>query len=502
MNKAIGNQINTECYSRHLENSIDPALIVDNNGKFINVNSAACRFLGYSKEELLSMSIGKLVANEERERKQVAFAEFRKTGINRGEIILVTRGGSHIPVELSAFMNCQGQYVVYFHDISKRKETERVLEEAIHLFKLITNNMLDVITIIDRNGKIKYASPSYRNLLGYSPWRILGKDFLDFIHPEDVAKCESEIALVINARQFGKVECRFKNANDNYVWLEIIGTISLDSQGQVEGGILCSRDIGERKFSEEMLRDSEERYRRLVELLPDGILVVSNEQIVFANKSAKVLLGVNDDQTLIDREYKSIIHPDYISFFKEKVRNTGPDTPLLEGKYIRNDGESIDVELTGINLNYQGQSADLIVFRDVSERKRSEASLEETRKTLFEREKMALIGQMAAGMAHEIRNPLTSVRGYAQLLKIKNYDKDKINSYMDIIIGEIDRVNNLISDFLQLARPKEPDLKIQSVEKLINEFLEIFLPHALLNNIEVSYEIENLYLPVYWIKIR
>lgn len=69
MNKDTGNIINTECYYRHLENSIDPAFIVNDSGKFINVNSAACRFLGYSKEELLRMSFGDVIANGERERK-------------------------------------------------------------------------------------------------------------------------------------------------------------------------------------------------------------------------------------------------------------------------------------------------------------------------------------------------------------------------------------------------------------------------------------------------
>lgn len=491
MKEVTGYDLNAERYFRYFENSIDAGFVADADGKYLNVNPAACRLLGYSKEELLNMSIKELVAPEELDKSLAAFEEVKKTGSSHLETILMAKSGTPIPVLIRAFKIFEGEYVAYCHDISERKKNEKILKEAKHLFSLITNNMLDVITIIDKYGKIIYASPSYTDLLGYNPQEMLGKNFFDYIHPHDIAKFTKEIELVINKKQFRKLECRFRHAKNSYVWLEIIGTVSLDTKGQVEGGILCSRDIGQRKFAEEMLRASEERYRKLVELLPDGILVCCEEIIVFANKFARVLLGVRKDQTLVGREYKSIIHPDCKSLLTENFFKKGSEVPLIEGKYIKNNGEPIDVEITGTTLYFQGQPAKLIVFRDITERKRSEAHLEETRKTLFEREKMAIIGQMSAAMAHEIRNPLTSIRGYAQLLKIKDYDKSKINTYLDIMIGEIDRANSLISDFLQLARPKETNLKEQSIVELINEFMELFLPYALLNNIEVTYETQD-----------
>lgn len=359
-------------------------------------------------------------------------------------------------------------------------------------YRLIAENMLDVITLIDNNNKIKYASPSYQHLLGYEPSEILGRGFVSFLHPDDINKFGNTYHEAVQGKTSGKLECRFRNANGKYLWLEVVWSILFDCAGKFEGAIFCSRDIGERKFSEEMLKDSEQRYRQLVELLPDGVLVVCKGKIVFANKAAKSLLNINNTLGIEGRYYRNIVHPDFytdISLLIKKIIE-GQVASLIDSKYIKENGESLDVEITGTPFKYQGEVAELIVFRDISERKKAEESLEETRKMLFEREKLALIGQMSAGMAHEIRNPLTAIRGFTQLLRIKDYDKAKVNYYLDMIIEEIDRVNSLISEFLQLARPKEPNLKKQAINKVITEFLDLIMSQAIYNSIEVICESE------------
>ena len=121
--------------------------------------------------------------------------------------------------------------------------------------------------------------------------------------------------------------------------------------------------------------------------------------------------------------------------------------------------------------------------------------LRQTQTVMRDREKLAIIGQMAAGMAHEIKNPLTAVKGFAQLLKEK-YSKDEtLSGYVKIILNEADQANKVITDFLQLARPKKPSLKVESIDNLINETLTIVGPKAYLEHIQVEYEGANA-LPV------
>ncbi|KJS84386.1 MAG: hypothetical protein JM58_11115 [Peptococcaceae bacterium BICA1-8] len=480
-------------YRKYIEKAIEGVFMADSTGNYIDVNQAGCEMLSYTREELLNKSILEITHPDSLEICSQDFNVLQERGEIRTEHTLVKKDGTFIDVQINAFKISENESVAFCHDVTERKNTEKAIRENEYLFRLITENMQDLITLTDQDGRIRYVSPSYKIILGFNPQELLGKLIFDFIHTDDTNKLIDEYHKAIEGKLFGKMECRFKNANSSYLWLEMVGNILTNLDGQFAGAVLCSRDIGERKFSEKMLINSEERYKRLVELSPDGVLVLVNGYIVFTNEAAKNILGVEKDSPLIGTKYKSIIHPDYLEDSLQRISKIeqGFAIPLKIVKYIRSDGEEVFVEVTGTPFIYQNESADLIFFRDVTEREKAEEELENTRKVLFEKEKLALIGQMSAGMAHEIRNPLTAIRGYVQLIKLKEYEKAKLDSYVDIVIGEIDRVNSLISDFLQLARPKEPNLKRQSIQKMMCEFLDMIIPQALLNNIQVDFKVES-----------
>lgn len=125
MKEVTGYDLNAERYFRYFENSIDAGFVADADGKYLNVNPAACRLLGYSKEELLNMSIKELVAPEELDKILAAFEEVKKTGSSHLETILMAKSGTPIPVLIRAFKIFEGEYVAYCHDISERKKTKR-----------------------------------------------------------------------------------------------------------------------------------------------------------------------------------------------------------------------------------------------------------------------------------------------------------------------------------------------------------------------------------------
>ncbi|GAB6156979.1 hypothetical protein JCM39194_01790 [Desulfotomaculum varum] len=124
------------------------------------------------------------------------------------------------------------------------------------------------------------------------------------------------------------------------------------------------------------------------------------------------------------------------------------------------------------------------IYTDVTDLRRQEARIKE-------QEKLAVVGQMAAGMAHEIRNPLASVRGFAQLMSEK---VGKVNStfkeYMEIMIQEIDQADNFINNFLQLARPKEPSMEKCSLNELITGFARIFESQAFIQGVKVETDLQ------------
>ncbi|MDO7786472.1 ATP-binding protein [Desulforamulus aquiferis] len=126
------------------------------------------------------------------------------------------------------------------------------------------------------------------------------------------------------------------------------------------------------------------------------------------------------------------------------------------------------------------------IYTDVTELRRQEERIKE-------QEKLAVVGQMAAGMAHEIRNPLTSVRGFAQLMSEKQaIDQAVLKEYLEIMINDIDQADGFINHFLQLSRPKPPVKKVSLINDLINDFVRIFESQAFLQGTKVNTQLKDV----------
>ncbi|NMA14091.1 MAG: PAS domain S-box protein [Clostridia bacterium] len=274
------------------------------------------------------------------------------------------------------------------------------------------------------------------------------------------------------------------------------------------------KEIAERKRMEEELRAAHQKLLDIIEFLPDATFVIDKDKKVTAwNRAMEEMTGVPKKEIIGKGDYvysiplygkKQSVLIDLIASddqetkdrydYVEKRGNTFYAEAFVPYVFERK-GAFLLVTASPLFDNEGNVVGAIESIRDITERKLAEEKLQHTvhelRKTqsvVIEREKLAIIGQMAAGMAHEIRNPLTSVRGFAQLLKEKCPDNDTLENYVSIIIDEVNQANSVITNFLQLARPKQPVLKLHSVNELIGEILTIVEPHAFINNIELTFE--------------
>lgn len=187
--------------------------------------------------------------------------------------------------------------------------------------------------------------------------------------------------------------------------------------GIVEDGRLLrawgvQRDVTEARRSQEALRHSEERYRQLVEVLPDAVLIHSEGRFVFANNAALELLGANGPADLVGRPILDIVHPDYREVVKKRVQDLDQGrqaTEMPQQKLIRLDGTSVDVEISGCRSSEQSKVAVLCVVRDITARLNLEAQLRQS-------QKMEAVGRLAGGVAHDFNNLLTVITGRCNLL--------------------------------------------------------------------------------------
>jgi two-component system sporulation sensor kinase A len=155
----------------------------------------------------------------------------------------------------------------------------------------------------------------------------------------------------------------------------------------------------------------------------------------------------------------------------------GHATDFFEYKLIRLDGSVFEAEVKGIPTIFQNQSARHIIIRDIADRKK-------TLELLLNAEKLNVAGQLAAGIAHEVRNPLTAIKGFLQLIETKLTDH---KSYFDIIQSEINRIELILSELLVLAKPQDLKFAHVRLQTLIEEVKTLIDTQAILSNVQIEF---------------
>jgi PAS domain S-box-containing protein len=164
-------------------------------------------------------------------------------------------------------------------------------------------------------------------------------------------------------------------------------------------------DITERRRTEDALQRSELNFHKLIEGMPDGIFVHRDRRFIYVNNALRRALGYEHAKELIGKSIWSIVHPDELNVVRERVHTIaerGEIAPLQEIRYLRRDGSWYDAESTGMPIEFDGKEAVVVIARDITGRKRIQAQLLQT-------DRMALVGTLAAGVGHEINNPLSYV---------------------------------------------------------------------------------------------
>jgi len=242
------------------------------------------------------------------------------------------------------------------------------------------------------------------------------------------------------------------------------------------------------RYFEKKARASEESYKKLIDSLPQPVYITQNHRFLYANHAAVNMAGFARREDMIGKYLFDFILPEYkdrlIERFKQINKEKSP-VNTIEYKAKRLDGSTFFFEVTSLFISYGGEKAILSMGKDITDRK------EQTESLLQKSEKLALLGQMAAGIAHEIRNPLTSIRGFIQLFK-SHLLKDE---YFDIVLSELDRINAIVSEFLVLAKPTAAVYKECDITELLNDVVTLIGTQSILNNVEIAVEYET-HLPM------
>jgi len=484
--------------------STDSIVIGDLDAKIIDVNEATLKMYGTDdKRDLIGKNSFDLIAPEDREKALAGMkAVLEKGYVKSREYRVITKDGSRIPVEMNTALmrDADGKpigFVAISRDISERKRAEEALRAWGERYRSLVELAPDSIMTFDLKGVVTSCNTASTRMSGYSKDELVGKHFakVGVLRARDIPKYLKMLPSTVKGKVPEPFEVIYQRKDGTLAVGEV--HISLMKEGGKTIGIQAiMRDITERKQMEEKLRqysehleeliqkrteellESEKRYSVLVEEASDGVVILQDGKIVFANKkAAPEIVGYSRDE-LIGMPFEKLVDEEYLQLVKERYerRLRGEKVPsTYELEFIAESGERVPVELSATLINYRGRLADLIIMRDIKERKR----MEEERLRL---EKLAAIGELATMVGHDLRNPLQSIENATFVITNEMSQcagthslliPQKAMEMLQIINDSVNYADKVIRDLQDFSTTRKPILKETNINTIVKETLSL-----------------------------
>ena len=355
-------------------------------------------------------------------------------------------------------------------DITDRKQTEEALQQSKNYYRAIFETSGTAMFIIDPDTRISLANSNFADLSGYSRQEIEGKrSWTEFAHPDDVAWMKENHYLrrrdpKAASRQY---EFRFitKHGEKRDVFLAV------DMIPGTDQSIASCIDITESKRAEDLLRESEEQYRLLVENAFEGIGVAQDGEFKWINPRIVEMMGCSQEE-LTTISIFDFVHPEdkeaVIKKHYQRMQEIKPPR-IYSFRILSPQNEVLWCQVSVIGINWQGRPADLCFFSDISQQKRIESELEEAKQRAEAANRSK--SEFLANMSHEIRTPLNGILGMLQLLKTSALDEQQ-ERFVDTGLDSTRRLNRLLTDILDLSKIEANKLVIKQEEFVFTDVIQ------------------------------
>ncbi|MGE0083944.1 MAG: PAS domain S-box protein [Desulfococcaceae bacterium] len=452
-----------------IENIPDPVFITDDDGNFTFAAANVSRIMGYSLAEIQKMGnisafLGKNLFCAE---------ELEKTGeIRNMERIIPDREGREYTFLVTVRrISLQGGTRLYIcRDISERKQAEEYLRGYRHIISATP----DSVSMLDRNYTYRVVNDSYirrtgkarDEIIGHTVAEIIGKEVFENLIKGRLERC-------LKGETF-RYQSWFDFKREGRQFMDVTYSPYREDD-RISGVVVSARDITDVKTAEEALRESEATYAALVNGAMDGIVLLRDSQIIFANPAMSEILGYSSPEELVNTDITEHIAAGSRALLMERIRKRIRREEIsrsAEMQAVRRDGTICNIEIYGAVIEYQGNPALLGFIRDISERKQVEKTLRDRERQLRQAEKMEAIGTLAAGIAHDFNNILGSIILNTEFVMHKMQESPEADILSDVLRAA-NRARDLVKQILTFSRQTVRKRKAVRISPIFRETLKL-----------------------------
>jgi PAS domain S-box-containing protein len=484
-----------ERYRLILESIQDGYFEVDLAGNCTFANDARCRSLGYTREELIGVNNRQFEDKENAKKVYQAFNRVYRTGepINRLDEEVIRKDGTRAFSELSvSLIRDPEEKPIGFRgisrDVTERKRIEEALRQSNQFNTEVISNAAEGIIVYDREFRYEVWNRFMEDLTGMQATDVLGKCAFDLFPHLPEQGIDRLLERALHGETVSSPDTPYHiPQTGKRGWVSGTYGPHRDARGSIIGVIGIVRDITERKRVEEVLRESEEKYRSLIANAMDAIFIAQDGLIKFPNPTALAMTGYSQEE-LTTLPFLTFIHPDDRDMVLDNHRRRleGEEVPnTYPFRIINKKGEELWGQLNATLITWDGKPAVLCFIRDITERKQAEEALRSSEEQLRQSQKMEAIGRLAGGIAHDFNNLLTVIGGNCQLSLLELKERDPMKETIEEIKRAGEKAADLTRQLLAFSRRQILEMKVLDLNTVVRD-LDKMLHRLIGEDIELT----------------
>ncbi|VXB36018.1 PAS domain S-box protein [Maribacter litoralis] len=428
-----------------MDTSLDIICTIDEEGYFLSINKAVKEVWGYAPKEIIGTNYIELVYQEDH-----LVTEQSAASVLSGEKVVnfenryVHKNGHVVPMLWSS--NWDEKDRVYYciaKDNTEKKKAELQLAHSERLFKTLVQESSDIISITDLEGNFTYVSPSSINVIQISPEELIGTNAFEYVHPDDIEQVAKSFSLIAEQKSVQIAPYRFKNKKGEWRWFIANASNQLNSP-TIEGVIVTSRDIHEKREAKEQLIQSERRFKTLVQEGSDMICLIDEKaDFTYASPTSIKVLNITPEQFIGTNAFDYIHPDDYETVYNEFIKVLKiPQVNIKPFRFKHGDGHWVWLETVITNKIDEPTLKGIVAnSKDVTTKVQHLKAIEEQN---------AQLKKIAWTQSHIVRAPVARLMGLVELLrddkeKLKQEEREQI---LNFILTSADEIDHVIKDIV------------------------------------------------------